>query len=204
MERKIPRISPIFAKGNSRLAASRTCCGPSQRATPTATATSCSIPLTGHFPSIAMQTLPPPLCPNKEEFGVCVGRQTFTHRKLLPVENEGEMWWFNAARSGKQGIFFPRQGRAFAGGVRPWVLGRGKTLAVIPPPAESRLAPGGSPPVCRREGKSKSGDLRSQIKGDVGVILNFFTRILRNALPPPPPLGLFLNRDHLWLIVHIV
>lgn len=132
-------------------------------------------PLTGHFPSLAMQTLPPPLCPNKEEFGVCVGRQTFTHRKLLPVENEGEMWGFNAARAGKPGIFFPQQGHAWGGGsVRPWVLGRGKTLAVIPPLAESRLASGGSPLVSRREGKCESGDLRSQIKGDVGVILKFF------------------------------
>lgn len=71
---------------------------------------------------------------------------------------------------------FSSRSKATRGGgsVRPWVLGRGKTLAVIPPLAESRLASGGSPLVSRREGKCESGDLRSQIKGDVGVILKFF------------------------------
>lgn len=107
------------------------------------------------------------------------------------------------------GIFLPQQGQAFAGGGggggAHGCWGGGKPLAGILPPAEWSLASGGCTPVSRREGKSKSGELRSQIKGDVGSYFEFFfTRTLRNALPPPPPLGLFLNRDHLWLIVHIV
>lgn len=146
----------------------------------------------------------PPLCPNKEEFGVCVGRRTFTHRKLSPVENEGEMWWFNVARAGKWGVFLSAARPSAGGGCAHGCWGGGK------PGGDSwdqepGLARGRALLVSRRGGECKSGDLRSQIKGDVGVIRNFFTRSLRNALPPPPPpLGLFLNRDHLWLIVHIV
>lgn len=149
---------------------------------------------------------PPPLCPNKEEFGVCVGRQTFTHRKLSPVENAGEMWWFNAGGSGKRGGFSRRsKAKRLRGGGRPWVLGREKTPGRDSSPRQNGAWHREAPlPSAGEKVKANQVNSAPELKAMLGVILNFFTRTLRNALPPPPPLGLFLNRDHLWLIVHIV
>lgn len=181
MESKIFRISLLFAKGNSRLAASRTFCGPSLPATPTSRCNKLRYLLSGHFPSIAMQILPPPLpplCPNKEEFGVCVGRQTFTHRKLSPVENEGEMWWFNAGGSGKRGDFLAAARPSVCGGRgggAPMGAGeRENPWQGFFPRQNGAWHREAALPSAGEKVKANQVNSAPKLKAMLGVILNFF------------------------------